>query len=190
MKQSKAFIEYFKNIQERNGAIGYIHSCPELMECVRQIGFLPLLENTRRVLPAHGGASFRVSIRDGGGSWCSGDVLLRDDLREIGTAHRAFSAVDGVGGDEILAVANLQDDVGPAILDVLHGLGVGGFLPAEDEIARSGNLTYQPLRLDGMVDVDNFDTDVLHLHLHHPRHDTHDHDGEQDDEPRQKGIAA
>ena len=40
----KAFIEYFKNIQERNGAIGYIHSCPELMECVQQIGFLPLLE--------------------------------------------------------------------------------------------------------------------------------------------------
>ena len=28
----KAFIEYFKNMQERNGAIGYIHSCPELME--------------------------------------------------------------------------------------------------------------------------------------------------------------
>ena len=40
----KAFIEYFKNMQERNEAIGYIHSCPELMECVQQIGFLPLLE--------------------------------------------------------------------------------------------------------------------------------------------------
>ncbi|MCR4921539.1 MAG: hypothetical protein K5945_07545 [Bacteroidaceae bacterium] len=40
-----AFEEYFKNIRERNGAIGYIHSCPELMDCIRQIGFLPLLES-------------------------------------------------------------------------------------------------------------------------------------------------
>ena len=40
-----AFVEYFKNIQERNGNIGYIHSCPELMECIRQVGFLPLLES-------------------------------------------------------------------------------------------------------------------------------------------------
>jgi hypothetical protein len=40
-----AFVEYFKNIQEHNGDIGYIHSCPELMECIRQVGFLPLLES-------------------------------------------------------------------------------------------------------------------------------------------------
>ena len=40
-----AFVEYFKNIQNHNGAIGYIHSCPELIECVQQVGFLPLLES-------------------------------------------------------------------------------------------------------------------------------------------------
>lgn len=41
----KTFVEYFKNMQERNGYGGCIHSCPELMECVRQVGFLPLLES-------------------------------------------------------------------------------------------------------------------------------------------------
>lgn len=40
-----AFVEYFKNIQNHNGLIGYIHSCPELIECVQQVGFLPLLES-------------------------------------------------------------------------------------------------------------------------------------------------
>lgn len=40
-----AFAEYFENIQNRNGAIGYIHSCPELIDCVQQVGFLPLLES-------------------------------------------------------------------------------------------------------------------------------------------------
>jgi len=39
------FVEYFKSFQERNRAEGCIHSCPELMECVRQVGFLPLLES-------------------------------------------------------------------------------------------------------------------------------------------------
>ena len=40
-----AFVEYFRNIQEHNGDIGYIHSCPELIDCIRQVGFLPLLES-------------------------------------------------------------------------------------------------------------------------------------------------
>lgn len=38
-------IEYFKSVQERRGAMGFIHSCPELIECIQQIGFLPLLES-------------------------------------------------------------------------------------------------------------------------------------------------
>ena len=25
--------------------MGYIHSCPELMECIQQVGFLPLLDS-------------------------------------------------------------------------------------------------------------------------------------------------
>ncbi len=40
-----SFVEYFKNIQESNGDIGCIHSCPELIDCVRHTGFLPLLES-------------------------------------------------------------------------------------------------------------------------------------------------
>lgn len=32
-------------MQERNWTTDYIHSCPELMERIRQVGFLPLLES-------------------------------------------------------------------------------------------------------------------------------------------------
>ncbi|MCR5179917.1 MAG: hypothetical protein K6C30_01705 [Bacteroidaceae bacterium] len=41
----KTFLEYFKNLQERNGNVGCIHSCPELIACIQQTGFLPLLES-------------------------------------------------------------------------------------------------------------------------------------------------
>ena len=41
----KSLAEYFARIHDGGGAIGYIHSCPELIECVRQIGFLPLLDS-------------------------------------------------------------------------------------------------------------------------------------------------
>ncbi len=40
--------DFFKNYYEKNGSqgeLGMIHSCPELMECIQQIGFLPLLES-------------------------------------------------------------------------------------------------------------------------------------------------
>ena len=40
-----AFAEYLKNIQERGWATGFIHSCPELMESIGRVGFLPLLES-------------------------------------------------------------------------------------------------------------------------------------------------
>ncbi len=42
------FVEYFRNIQEKNDVHGsrrLIHSCPELMECIQHVGFLPLLES-------------------------------------------------------------------------------------------------------------------------------------------------
>ena len=32
-------------MHEGGGVLGFIHSCPELMECIRQVGFLPLLES-------------------------------------------------------------------------------------------------------------------------------------------------
>jgi hypothetical protein len=37
--------DYFKNIYNDSGEMGYIHSCPELMECIQQVGFLPLLDS-------------------------------------------------------------------------------------------------------------------------------------------------
>lgn len=39
------FIDYFRNLQTRNMMNGCIHSCPELMECIQQLGFLPLLDS-------------------------------------------------------------------------------------------------------------------------------------------------
>ena len=38
-------VDYCKAIRERRSASGIIHSCPELMECISQVGFLPLLES-------------------------------------------------------------------------------------------------------------------------------------------------
>ena len=37
--------DYFRKIYENSGEMGYIHSCPELMECIQQVGFLPLLDS-------------------------------------------------------------------------------------------------------------------------------------------------
>ena len=37
--------EFFKNVYDGNGEMGCIHSCPELMDSIQQLGFLPLLES-------------------------------------------------------------------------------------------------------------------------------------------------
>ena len=95
-----------------------------------------------------------------------------------------------VGCDEIFAITNLEDDISPTLFNIFHCLSIGVFLSAKDEIVRGSNLLYQPLRLHGVVNVNHIYHDVLHFHLHHPRHDTHDHDGEHDDEFRKKRIAA
>ena len=39
------FAEYFKSRQWRAGALPPIHTCPELMDCISEVGFLPLLES-------------------------------------------------------------------------------------------------------------------------------------------------
>jgi len=42
------FTDFFKENHKKNGMISgklEIHSCPELMECIQQVGFLPLLES-------------------------------------------------------------------------------------------------------------------------------------------------
>ena len=84
---------------------------------------------------------------------------------------------------------DLEDDVGLGGLDIVEGGPVGGSLSAEDEIAGGLEAMHQLLRAHGTVVIDHVDTDILHLHVHHPRHDTHDHDGEHDDETRQKPVA-
>jgi hypothetical protein len=42
------FSDFFRNIQAKNDTRGedrLIHNCPELLECIQQVGFLPLLES-------------------------------------------------------------------------------------------------------------------------------------------------
>ncbi len=42
-----SFVDYFRNSQSLSYApsqLAQVHSCPELMECVQQLGFLPLLD--------------------------------------------------------------------------------------------------------------------------------------------------
>ena len=39
------FADYFKSRQWRAGALPPIHTCPELMDCISEVGFLPLLES-------------------------------------------------------------------------------------------------------------------------------------------------
>lgn len=41
----RTMADFFKDYYQHKGVMGFIHSCPELMECVRQVGFLPLLES-------------------------------------------------------------------------------------------------------------------------------------------------
>ncbi len=44
----KALDEYFMNTHKKNDSQGLnqeIHSCPELIECIHEVGFLPLLES-------------------------------------------------------------------------------------------------------------------------------------------------
>ena len=36
---------YFNNMHAGKSAAGYIHSCQDLMDCVQQVGFLPLLDS-------------------------------------------------------------------------------------------------------------------------------------------------
>jgi len=45
MEFMNSFIEYFRHYEEMNRATGNIHSCPDLIACVQEIGFLPLLES-------------------------------------------------------------------------------------------------------------------------------------------------
>ena len=46
-KRMNSFAEYFKTMYKANAAEQReIHSCPDLIECVQQMGFLPLLESS------------------------------------------------------------------------------------------------------------------------------------------------
>lgn len=62
--------EYFRKVHERGSEIGYIGSCPELMKCVEEAGFLPLLESG---IPGYAAESMMVEecryTRFDDGSW-------------------------------------------------------------------------------------------------------------------------
>ena len=123
-----------------------------------------------------------------------------DYLREIGTAHRPFGTIDGIGSDKHLRSAPLrevttvvqgddQHHIGIHRLDVFERRAIGRFLSVEDEIVAGLDAVHELAREGGAVVVDHIHTDVFHLLVHHPRHDTNHHDGEDDDETRQKRIA-
>ena len=123
----------------------------------------------------------------------SQDSCRRDtrnnNLREIGTAHRPLSTIDGIGSNETLSTLDFKNDVRLTFLHFGKGSLVGRFLARKDEITGGLNSMHKPLRLGSTIVVDHRHSDVLHLHAHHPRHDTHDDDGEQDDETGQKTVA-
>ena len=74
-------------------------------------------------------------------------------------------------------------------LDVVESCLVGRFLTAEDKVVRGLNAMYQLSGARRTVIVHHIHTDILHLLIHHPGHDAHDHDGKHDDETGQKTIA-
>ena len=111
-------------------------------------------------------------------------------MPQIRRPYRPLGAVDGVGGNEVLAVTYLQNDVGLRTLYVLERFLIGGLLAIEDKVVGMRYLLDQLLRLGGMVYVHHIYADVLHLLVHHPRHDTHDHDGEYEDNLRHERVAA
>ena len=113
--------------------------------------------------------------------------MLVDNLRQVGRAHCPFGAVDGISGNEGLSVTNLEYHVSAAFLYVGKCFGISGFLSGKDEVAALLNAVYDAL--SGVVNIYHADADVLHLLVHDPRHDAHNHDGEHDDEPGQEGVA-
>ena len=124
----------------------------------------------------------------------------RDDLRQIVRTQRTFGAVDGVGRNEHLgrlAERKLppelrrdhHDNVGRRLLDVLERGGIGGLLAVEYEVAVGRNLVHKALRSRASVVVHYVDHHVFHLHVHHPRHDAHHHDGEKQNQPRDERVA-
>lgn len=63
--------EYMKSLHQAGGA-GKISSCPELMECIQRVGFLPLLESGIRGFSAEALVSDDcryVTYDDGGWDW-------------------------------------------------------------------------------------------------------------------------
>ena len=83
-----------------------------------------------------------------------------------------------------------QCDISFASLNLLQGSLTGRLLASENEVTRGLDAVDELLRLRGAVIIDHLHTDVLHLHVHHPRHDAHNQHREHHDEPWQKRVAA
>ena len=124
----------------------------------------------------------------------------RHNLREVAAADTALCTVDGVSCYQYLRLmakcqftaeitGNDQHDVCTTLLDFFQGSLVRRLLTTEDEVVALLYAVHHLLTLGRMVVVDHADADVLHLLVHHPRHDAHDHDGEHEDELGQKQVA-
>src|SRR5574344_722071 len=83
---------------------------------------------------------------------------------------------------------NLYDDGSISLFHVLQRIRIRRLLTVEDEIIAGFYAMYQLLESSAAVIVYDIHPDILHFHIHHPRHHTHDDDGEDDDEFGQKRI--
>ena len=129
------------------------------------------------------------------------------NLREVGGADAALGAIDGIGSDEHLGLVGvpclsgehevativgryLQDDISAALLDIAQSFGIGCLLASEEEIAAGLYAMQELLTGGGTIVVHDVHADVLYLLVHHPRHDAHHHDGEDEDDFGHEGVAA
>ena len=86
--------DYFNYMHAGKGSAGYIHSCQDLMDCVQQVGFLPLLDSG---IPGYAAESMMaeecrfIQFEDGSWEWplweWKGSVL-----REGGCVYGKFFA--------------------------------------------------------------------------------------------------
>ena len=125
--------------------------------------------------------------------------VVRDDGRQIGTAHTALRAVHRIGGHQhtgrsathpvLLEIArNLQHNIGRTRLHMPQGLIVSCRKGRHTEVVRCRHLLHQPPRQGAVVAVYNVQPDVLDFQAGRPWHQNHNHTGEQQDEFRDERI--
>ena len=125
---------------------------------------------------------------------------LHNDLRKIEASDGTFRAIhrvcshQHVGRVPLLQVfgkplRNNHHTIHARLLHIAQRSVIRGCLAHEPKVAVGRNGVYQLLRACRVIVVDNGHSNVLHLHIHHPRHHAHQHDGKHQNQPRQKRIA-